>query len=367
MKQQHLKVFIIGAAAAQGLLLADESDYTNSIRQTVHAHGDVPEITIDIENIPASGNQAATVVMGESGATFELISVDNESGEIYELDTKYIGPKMAEVVLTSMDPFTQLADQDGDGVADSWQRTRRDMPFSVAVNVQLPSGSTATEEFLYMQWNGVVNPIGNHDFNAGDHGFDYDSNGKQVLGSFAETIGFSYSFPNGSNLSILQDQNFNSHALDQSGFESYSIWSSDGTKLDSKRIQILPVASSSLSHSNGVAFTSGVEFDRGTPLTVTVADTYPDSNTWIKVKAITGPNSGENATVYELDSFTNTTNDPQNWVYQTQDFIDGLPNNETYSLEVTTQASFDASPIVLSSVTFKVDRKIAVRAGINSQ
>ena len=251
--------------AFAAVLQADPADdYVNFIRQTQVDTG----VEWDV-SVAASGASLSPEGVGEEGSFFQLWSIHSPTAYEYMLDEQYVSSYLptARIVITTADPYSSVA------------RTRVDQPFTVRIKVDgLYDGTNALapEDIPEASVNvafahTVANyPEGSHALATGSaieptlirEGY-ISENGLAVL---------DYSMTNLSGADMTQVEG--EEIFTMSSLADYGI---EASVLDSKRVQIWPVATGSISGLDPLKRYTDIP-----PITVNLDDLYPASETYVR-------------------------------------------------------------------------------------
>jgi len=238
-------------------------DYVNFIRQTQVDSGVEWDVTV-----APSGESLSHEGVGPDGSIFELWSLHNLTASEYLLDEQYVSSYLpnAQLSITSADPYSLVP------------RTRVDQPFTVTVVVSgLDDGSSGTppedipEAAKKVRFKHVARL-----YDEGSHEFPAESGNSTVIqNSFIDgngSTGLTYSVTSltGPDLTQVEGEEvFTISTLDDFGVSA--------SVLDSKRIQIWPIASGSIS-----GIDTAVRYVEIPLIQVDLLDLYPASETYVR-------------------------------------------------------------------------------------
>lgn len=244
-----------------GCSCAFAQSYTNYLRQTQMPGG----VTWDASStVPESGSQLSALAINPGGARFDLWTIYSSSTiQEYLLQTTYVSSytPLAEVVIRSEDPYPTIP------------RTRADRPFWVDVTITGllsgatdPAGSKSVTFLRHVQSYGVGGTgIGIDRTQATLHSqASITQNGLQSLTYAVNAI------PGADRAKIRGEERFSVFSL--------ADWQAPASQLDSRFIQIWPVADGNIAGiANGSLIRSALP-----QLTITMNDLYPSSNTYLQ-------------------------------------------------------------------------------------
>jgi hypothetical protein len=251
--------------AFSATVLADPADdYVNFIRQTQADTG----VEWDV-SVASSGESLSPEGVGKEGSFFQLWAIHSPTANQYMLDEQYVSSYLptAKIVIITGDPYTSVA------------RTRVDQPFSVRITVDgLDDGTSGLlpedipEAALNVAFShSVVNyPEGSHALPTGSaiepamirEGY-ITENGYAIV---------TYSMTNLSGADLTQVEGEETFTM--TSLADYGIAAS---VLDSKRLQIWPVATGAISGLDPTKRYTDIP-----PITVTLDDLYPASETFVR-------------------------------------------------------------------------------------
>lgn len=247
-------------------LFADTAaDYVNFIRQT---QADT-EVEWDV-SVASTGVSLSPEGVGEKGSYFQLWSIHSPSAHQYLLDEQYVSSYLptAKIEIATRDPYTSV------------KRTRVDQPFSVKVTVAgLEDGTSGLppEE--------IPDAALNVAFSHSVVGYPEGSHALSSTGAIEPTmIREGYITANGDTVVTYTMTNLSGTNLTQvEGEETFTVssladYGVASAVLDSKRLQVWPVATGSISGPDRT-----VRYTDIPPITVVLDDLYPASETYVRV------------------------------------------------------------------------------------
>lgn len=322
-----------------GPLLADER-YTNEIR-VEHSDGTQYTLIVDPE-----GTQTDT--RGVLGSVrYSLYTIKNEDNTPYFLDEKTVSSyhPQATMKITSADPYEAIP------------RTRVDQPFTVEYEV---SGIITDDPDAHEAAKSVVF----------DHRHTVYAPGESEAPSNATYVVHDHDpvTENGTHrLENIMTQIQSDNLPDARGEEIFSIYSNpdwgvapDASLLATKRVQIWPIAKGTFT---GIDTT--VEYSELPDVSVTLADLYPASTTYLRLYK--GAPTASPSTVLKINSSFVIINDvkPINRDYVLTELDSKIPDDGIYTVELIHETPFGAD--LLSQVyPFNIKRGIKVNGSVNS-
>lgn len=332
--KRSLANFALATLSLLGPLSAGSEDYVNFVRQYQQGTG----VFWDMQNVAPKNSAAALYPLDESGALFQLWTIQKIGARDFLLDQKTVGaylPK-AEVKVITRDPYTRVP------------RTRADQPFSVEINVSdLLSGSNLPQS--------ASSVLAEHHLAAYPEG---ETSIPVTTATSGAPYGSGYISRNGvtrfdfQRSAIVQpvtkkpfgEEHFTVHAL------------SDGTVAQTKiaggYVQVWPVARGTI---EGLVPNERIRF-AAPRLTLVLQDLYPGSYTHLQIRNEKGE------TVSSDDSKFVLAEDPTDTgkLITVSDYGLLMKDDGHYTLQLITETPFGSE--ILHSFSVTVDRKLEVRA-----
>lgn len=319
---------------------ANADSYSNTLAQVqITSLGlEVPWI-VPVED---AGSALSALAIDPGGARFELWTVNNNTGEDFLLDQKYVSAYVpqAVVTITSGDPYTTIP------------RTRADQPFAVSVFVDgivndflAPEAARMVELVHYAQSygeDGNGTTINRDDATEVAKTF-VNQNGTSVL-DYAITV-----IPNADRSKVRGEERFTVFSL-----PDYQVLRS---VISSKYIQIWPVADGSIT---GIEDGDAIRFE--TPaITFRVNDAYP--NSFVYAQAYKGnPVLGTAGKFIAGRNYSEAV--PQDYEQTVDNWDNIIDSSGTWTVELLSQTPFGIDR--LDYVTFSIDRDIKVNTGLTT-
>jgi hypothetical protein len=329
---------------------ADVLTYTNFIRQFQTPSNVVWDASAYVES---QGSQPSDLAINPGGARFELWTVANSSPPVsYLLDTAYVGTyvPVASVAIRSEDPYPLI------------RRTRADRAFYVDYTVSGllsgasdPAASKSVNLLRHVQSYGVKGTGINIDRTQATllSQATINTNGSQTL-SYAVT-----SVPGADRSKVRGEERFSIFTFDDSRTSEGITYSVPPTQISSHFIQIWPVADASMS---GIVPNQVFRFAMP-PITITLNDLYPSSNTY--AQAYQGnPQLGMTGTVIPGSSLVIDDSLPHDRVLVLENYDQVFDQDGRWTIEVLTETPFGIDR--LTHVTFEVDRTIQVNGSFTT-
>ncbi len=330
-----------------GTAFADPADhYENFIRQIQVDSGLEWDVTVGPE-----GQCLSEEGVGPDGSNFELWSVHIDTANDYLLDEQYVSSFLpnAQIAITSADPYSLIP------------RTRVDQPFTVSILVSgLDDGTSgippdeipeAAKKVGFLR-EGMVYPAGSHTGEGSgitpsviSEGF-IETNGQTVLDYPITAL-------SGPDLTELEGEEIFT-------VSSLASFGSDASVLDSKRIQIWPIASGSLS-----GLDPNTRYLELPPIGVTLHNLYPSSATY--VRAYHGaPDPAPTESFMLLGSYV-LVNDsvPQERSLTIDEIDEYFIKEGPYTLEIIHETPFGVD-LLQQFYPLQVDRTIEMKASLFS-
>lgn len=281
--------------------------------------------------VAAQGSTLSPLSILPEGARFELWSVSHTPLRSYLLDTTVVSPYLptATLAIQSEDPFA------------AFPRTRADRGFQVHVTVAgLLSGESDPESSKSVNFLRFVQSYGPGGTGAGIDRFQatllsqasISTNGSQ---SFTYAIN---AVPGTDRTKVRGEETFKVVSI-----EDYSMPSGE---IDSKIIQIWPVADGSISGITQGQVISGTV----PPVTFTLNDLYPDSRTYAQVYR-GSPQLGTAGTVVPGSSLLIKDVVPSNRVLSVSNLDALFHSNGLWTMELLTQTPFGIDRLAVISFT----------------
>jgi hypothetical protein len=329
---------------------AEVLTYTNFIRQFQTPSNVVWDASASVES---EGSQPSDLAINPGGARFELWTVVNKTPPVsYLLDTAYVGTyvPVATVAIRSEDPYPTI------------RRTRADRPFYVDYTVSGllsaatdPDASKAVNLLRHVQSYGVKGTGINLDRTQATllSQATISSNGSQTLSYAVNSV------PGADRSKVRGEERFSIFTfadVRSSGGVTYNI---PPTQVSSHFIQIWPVADASIT---GIAQNQIFRFAMP-PITVTLNDLYPSSNTY--AQAYQGdPQLGRIGTVIPGSSLVIDDSLPNDRVLVMDGYDQVFDQDGRWTIEILTETPFGIDR--LAHVSFQVDRTIQVNGSFTT-
>lgn len=281
--------------------------------------------------VAAQGSTLSPLPILPGGARFELWSISHTPLRSYLLDTTLVSPYLptATVAIQSEDPFA------------AFPRTRADRGFQVHVTVAgILSGEFDPEHSKSVNFLRFVQSYGPGGTGAGIDPFQatllsqasISTNGAQ---SFTYAIN---AVPGTDRAKVRGEETFKVVSI-----EDYSMPSGE---IDSKAIQIWPVADGSISGiTQGQVISGAVP-----PVTFTLNDLYPDSRTYAQVYR-GSPQLGTSGTVVPGSSLLIKDVVPSNRILSVSNLDALFHSNGLWTMELLTQTPFGIDRLAVISFT----------------
>lgn len=317
-------------------LSASSENFTNFVRQYQQGSG----VYWDIQNVAPAGSAASLHPLDETGALFQLWTIEKNTGKDYLLDQKTVGAYMpkADIKVITGDPY------------EKYPRTRADQPFSVHITVSDlltgASGSPQAASSVLAEHHLAPYAEGQTSISA-----SLATSGKPAgSGYLTENRIFTFDFRQ----SMLRapdtgkpigEEHFVVHALSDGSFAQ--------TQIAAGFVQVWPVAVGAI---EGIRHGERISF-HPPRLTLVLEDLYPGSYTRLRAKRL---QSSYEAT-FERSEFV-LAEEPASTdkTIVLTDYGHIFPEDGIYLLELVTTTPFGTD--VLSTVTVPVDRTLEVRA-----
>jgi hypothetical protein len=323
------------------LLSADSaSDYVNFIRQIQSDSGVEWDVTI-----PSNGSRIAPTGVSVDGAFFQLWSIHNATVAEYLLDEQFVTAYTpnAKIEFLSLDPYGPV------------RRTRVDQPFQVRIEV---NGLLLPSDLLY-----ILAPDAAKWVDYTHVGFNYPA-GAHSLAEIANPVGElieeGYMEENADTTVTFGVTNLTGTDITQvEGEEVFTIsakadFGVSATILDSKRIQIWPVARATLTGLDATAY-----YEEVPPITMDLVDLYPASTTYVR----TWPNADPSDVKTVSASYVIIEDSiPQDRRMVLNDLSQYFTQEGYYTIEVLHETPFGID--ILYSGSLRMDRTIEVTGGI---
>jgi hypothetical protein len=326
---------------------ADQGDpsevgYVNFIRQIQQDSGVEWDISVD-----GYGEVISPEGVSEDGSFFQLWSIHTDSASEFLLDEQFV---------TSYTPNAAITIQTGDPYQPV-TRTRADQPFMVTFNVDgllsLKPGIPLAAQQVAISHEVFTYPGGAYSLEEIE-----DPNGTTVLQGYLNQNGSSmlgYSVTN----MIAPD------LTSASGEEIFTIsalagYSVSATVLDSKRIQIWPIAEGSLSGHDPAGYYEDVP-----NLTVTLTDLYPASRTYLRVYSGASTSNPKDPKIVSASYVLINDSIPQDRTFSLEDLNGYFTKEGLHTIEILHQTPFGTD--LLFSSMINVDRTVQVTGTVFSK
>ncbi len=319
----------------QAPLAASSENFTNFVRQYQQGSG----VYWDMQNVAPAGSAASLHPLDESGALFQLWTIEKNTGKDYLLDQKTVGAYMpkADIKVITQDPY------------EKYPRTRSDQPFSVHITVSdLVTGtagvpqaasSVLAEHHLAPYAKGQTSIPASIAISGTPVGSGYLTENRLYTFDFQQSM---LQAPD--TKKPIGEEHFVVHALSDGSFAQ--------TQIAAGFVQVWPVATGAI---GGIKHGERISF-HPPPLTLVLKDLYPGSYTRLRA---TRPGS-DYETTFERSEFL-LAEEPTSTdkIIILTDYGHVFPEDGTYLLELITTTPFGTD--VLSAVTVPVDRTLQVR------
>ena len=340
--KRSLATFALATFTLLGPLVAGSEDYVNFVRQYQQGSG----VFWDMQNVAPKASSASIHPLDESGALFQLWTIQKLGGRDFLLDQKTVGaylPK-AEVKVITRDPYTRVP------------RTRADQPFAVEIKVSdLLTGSNLPQS--------ASSVLAEHHLAAYPEGVSSIPVATAIAGT---PYGSGYISRNGitrfdfQRSAIVQpatkkpfgEEHFTVHALSDGSVAQ--------TKIAGGYIQVWPVAKGAI---EGLIPNQKIRFS-APRLTLVLHDLYPGSYTHLRIRDEDG------LVVSSDDSKFVLAEEPADTgkLITVADYGLLMKKDGRYTVELVTETPFGSD--VLHSLTVDVDRTMEIRAqlgGVEAQ
>ncbi len=319
------------------------AQYTNLIRQVQLgniAAGD--PVQTDVSVLPV-GQQASPELINDTGARFELWTMDSSGAEIEELliDTRYVGVyvPLADVTIRTEDTNSAVP------------RTRADRPIYVDLTISALR-------------SGVDDPAASKSVKFKHHIQSYGDGGTGVGLDTDLATTLSEVMINENGVQNLTYELTSIAGEDRSkirGEERFSIFALDDYQavehqLASQTVQVWPVADGTIS---GIENGDTIEFSTP-PLTLAINDIYPEARVYAQVYQGEKRDDGFVGEVVPGSGVAVNEAVPQNRLLTIPDWDSVITANGAWTMELLTVTPFGIDR--LAWVSFNVDRTISVRA-----
>jgi hypothetical protein len=334
----RLVVSLLCAASVAG---AQEA-YVNFIRQVQVPSG--VQWDMSVASASAGGGTLAPLPVDTSGSRFELWTVKSTPLTSYLLGTQFVGAYVpaAEVAIQSEDPYSVVP------------RTRADRPFTVTVKVSNllngagdPAAAKSVNLLRHVQAYGAGGIGTNLDRTQATllSQVSLSQNGPRVLSYAVNSV------PGADRTKVRGEERFSVFSLED--------YQAPAAEIASRTIQIWPVADGSIS-----GITEGQRMRMGTPpITLTINDLYPDSQTYAQVYK--GPAQlGQTGKVIPGSSLVINDTVPQNRVLTLKDYGEIFTEDGTWTIELLTATPFGIDR--LDHVTFDVNLTLRVNGMVTT-
>lgn len=328
-------------------LAGPADDYINFIRQTQMDTGVEWDVTV-----ASQGQSLSQEGVGPEGSNFELWSVHSPTANDFLLDEQYVSSFLpnAVVTLSSADPY-QLT-----------PRTRVDQPFTLTVSVAgLDDGTSGIDPSLIpeaakkigLTRSVVAYPEGTHTAVEANITPTILSESYLTANGVA-TVSYTITGLTGPDMTLVEGEEI----FTASSLASFGAVAS---VLDSKRIQIWPIARGTL---------SGVDSTRRyatiPQIAVTMVDLYPASETY--VRAYLGAPQTSPAQSFMLPGSYVLLNDsvPQDRTMVIDDIDESFEREGPYTLELIHETPF-GTDILVQFYPLHVDRTIEINGALNTE
>jgi hypothetical protein len=329
-----LAILFATAALSSGLMA---QAYNNLLRQQ-----NLDSKTVrDVQNLAAEGTADSVDKLRDSGARFQLWTIDAATGKNYLLDQQLVGAyqPFASIGIKTQDPYLQIPS------------TRLDKPFTVTINVSnLISGSGVPEAAsrLLLERHVVGYPPEQTFLDPAEVLSTSPHSTSQITSNGTLTLQFPASSVTGPvPLKASGEEHFTLYAIADSA--------SLKNRIATAKVQVWPVTTGKIS---GISNGDVVRFVAPT-LTVAVQDLYPRSDAYLQVYR-SSPALGTAGTILNHFFVPNISNKSDSAIRMVSGYEDDLPEEGTYTMELIARTPFGLER--LDHVTFSVNRTIAVRA-----
>lgn len=315
-------------------LAAGSEDYVNFVRQYQQGTG----VFWDMQNVAPKDSSTALYPLDESGALFQLWTIQKLGARDFLLDQKTVGaylPK-AEIKVITNDPYPHTP------------RTRADQPFAVEITVHdLLSGANLPQA--------ASSVLAEHHLAAYPEG---ETSIPVATAIASAPYGSGYITQNGvtrfdfQRSAIVQpvtkkpfgEEHFTVHALSDGSVAQ--------TKIAGGYVQVWPVASGVI---EGIAPNEKIRF-AAPRLTLVLQDLYPGSYTHLRIRDEKGETVSSDDSKFVLAEEPTATGK----LITVADYGLLMKDDGRYTLELVTETPFGSE--VLHSVPVDVDRTMHVRA-----
>lgn len=316
--------------------VAGTEEYTNYIRQKLLPTGLIWDMPV-----PSEGSALSPLALDADGSRFELWTVKSGSPPVsYLLDDAYVGTYTAQ---GSVDITTEDLEVDA-------PRTRADRPFDVTITVDglqsdplAPIGSRYLKLVRHVQSYGTKGTGADIDRSQATMVSQslIESNGTRQL-SFPVT-----SIPGADRAKIRGEERFSLYTVDTN------------EKVASETVRIWPVADGTI---DGVTPHQKFRF-KMPPLTVTLNDLYPESNTYLQVY-YGYPRDGVEGTLVPGSSLVVRQEVPEDRVLLIDDYDAVFDQDGVWTMELLTATPFGIDRLAYLAV--EIDRTIEIKATVST-
>jgi len=327
---------------AAGLVANPAADYVNFIRQTQADSGVEWDVTV-----ASSGASLSPEGVGDPGSFFQLWSIHSPTAKTYLLDEQYVSSYLpsARLTINTMDPYTSVP------------RTRVDQPFSVTITVEgLYEGTDLTDipdAALNVAFaHSVVNyPDGTHTLPTGAGAAPIMIREGYVKANGDTVVRYELTNLSGADLTQVEGE----ERFTVSSLADYGIAAS---VMDSKRVQVWPVATGSIS---GLSKTK--RYIDIPPITVILDDLYPASETYLRAYRGAPSSSPPDPFLVEGSYVLLADSIPQARSLLINDVNDFFDKEGPYTLEIIHETPFGFD-ILDQFHPLNVDRTVEMKASI---
>jgi hypothetical protein len=331
--KRNLSTLALAALSLIQPLTAASEDYVNFVRQYQQGTG----VFWDMQNVAPKSSSSALVPLDQSGALFQLWTIQKLGGRDFLLDQKTVGaylPK-ADVKVITADPYPLVP------------RTRADKPFAVEITVHdlvtganLPqaASSVLAEHHLAAYPAGQTSIPVSTAITGTPYGSGYISRNGVTRFDFARSA-------------IVQpvtkkpfgEEHFTIHALSDGSVAQ--------TKIAGGYVQVWPVASGMI---EGITPNQVIRFS-APRLTLNLQDLYPGSYTHLRIRDEDGETVTSDDSKFVLAEEPTETGK----LITVADYGTLMEDDGRYTLELVTETPFGSE--VLHSMPVQVDRTLQIQ------
>ncbi|NNC89857.1 MAG: hypothetical protein HKN82_15475 [Akkermansiaceae bacterium] len=329
---------------ATSMAMAAPSDYVNFVRQIQK------DFEWDITVAP-SGSMLSAEGIDEDGSQFLLFSVHSTLGIEYLLDDVFVSTYTpeAKLAVVTEDPY------------DAIPRTRVDRPFSISVNIKgmthaAPAAGDvvlpAAAQKVLLSHKAYNYPEGVHSLEGRDNPAEIDVGTALLRGNGTTVINYATNHLTAPDLTKAEGEEvWTISALNDWGWE--------GEVLESKKVQIWPIADASIT-----GIDPNKRYSNLPPINVKYNDLYPASETWVHIYPGPPVANATNFTDIPDGYWKAVDSVPESPPAKVLTGIDHLfPEEGAYTMEVVHQTPFGLD-VLTQFYPIRVDRTVEFKGGL---